>query len=212
MFWNGWKSIYPVPNFTALAGVFRDNYYHAAVDTNNATEAQNKLFKYSFLPLTKPITTTITLENHLPCCKQKYLKTNSISSRGATNCLQLYHTWLHEHHGECSWWPTYESKCGIINTKLGHCWVSPHACTHTHTQNPHMHNTHIHEHTCTLIRHTHTYMNTHARLYDTHTHTWTHMHARMTHTHTQTHVHTHMHMYTHLHVCTHHIHTVKYHW
>ena len=51
------------------------------MDTNNGTEAQNKLFKYSFLPRTKRQTTlsnTITLlvENYLPCCKQKYLVKN----------------------------------------------------------------------------------------------------------------------------------------
>ena len=60
------------------ARAFRDNDYHAAVDINNGTEAQNKLFQYNFLPHTKcqkTLSNTITLlvENYLPCCKLKYL-------------------------------------------------------------------------------------------------------------------------------------------
>ena len=31
------------------AHAYRDSVYHAAVNTNNGTEAQNKLFKYNFL-------------------------------------------------------------------------------------------------------------------------------------------------------------------
>ena len=63
------------------ARAFRDNCYHATVDTNNGTEAQNKLFKYSFLPRKKQKATlsstiTVIVENYLPSIKHKYLLQN----------------------------------------------------------------------------------------------------------------------------------------
>lgn len=72
------------PCFVSLqrwARAFRDNDYHCAVDTNNGVEAQNKLFKYTFLPRNKQkatLSTTITIlvNDYLPSCKQKYLFQN----------------------------------------------------------------------------------------------------------------------------------------
>ena len=87
-----------------------------------------------------------------------------------TNCLQRYHKWLHGHHGECSWWPTTESKCGIINTKLGHCGVSPHARTHTYTPKIHTCTTHTYTNTRHACSYTHPHANTHAHA---HAHTFT---------------------------------------
>lgn len=59
------------------ARAFQDNCYHAAVDTNNGTEAQNKLFKYTFLPRKKQKATlsntvSIIVENYLPSVKYKF--------------------------------------------------------------------------------------------------------------------------------------------
>ncbi len=63
------------------ARAYRDNDYHCAIDTNNGVEAQNKLFKYSFLPRNKQKATlsstiTILVNDYLPSCKQKYLLQN----------------------------------------------------------------------------------------------------------------------------------------
>lgn len=63
------------------ARAFRDNDYHCAVDTNNGVEAQNRLFKYTFLPRNKQKATlssviTILVNDYLPSCKQKYLFQN----------------------------------------------------------------------------------------------------------------------------------------
>ena len=60
------------------ARALRDDCYHAAVDTNNGTEAQNKLFKYTFLPRKKQkatlsSTVTIIVDKYLPSVKYKYL-------------------------------------------------------------------------------------------------------------------------------------------
>ena len=38
------------------ARAYRDNSYHAAVDTNNGVEAQNKLLKYKFMPRRRHLT------------------------------------------------------------------------------------------------------------------------------------------------------------
>ncbi len=35
---------------------YRDKHYHGAVDTNNGTEALNKVLKYMYLPQTKSMT------------------------------------------------------------------------------------------------------------------------------------------------------------
>lgn len=63
------------------ARAYRDENYHAAIDTNNGTEAQNKLFKYSFLPRKKYTATlsntiSIIVENFLPTRRQQYLLQN----------------------------------------------------------------------------------------------------------------------------------------
>ena len=59
------------------ARAYRDGEYHAAVNTNNVVEAQNKLLMYRFLPRSKQKATlsstlTILIERYLPTCKQKY--------------------------------------------------------------------------------------------------------------------------------------------
>ena len=71
------------------------------MDTNHDTEAQNKLFKYSFLPRTKRQTTlsnTITLlvENYLPCCKQKYLVKNYQQSSQYRSYKNFIPSYLHD--------------------------------------------------------------------------------------------------------------------
>ena len=62
------------------ARVYRDDCYHAAVDTNNGVEAMNKLLKYSYLPKGKNITltqlVTVLVEEFLPEMLQKYQKEN----------------------------------------------------------------------------------------------------------------------------------------
>ena len=59
------------------ARAYRDATYHAAVDTNNGVEAQNKLLKYKYFPRWKQITLpevmTILVETFLPDMYQKYL-------------------------------------------------------------------------------------------------------------------------------------------
>ena len=61
--------------------MFRDEEFHATVDTSNGVEAQNKLLKYNYLPhgkrkLTLSNIITIIVEQFLPSCKQKYLFQN----------------------------------------------------------------------------------------------------------------------------------------
>ena len=62
------------------ARVYRDDHYHAAVDTNNGVEAMNKTLKYNYLPKGKSITlshlVTILVEEFLPEILQKYQKEN----------------------------------------------------------------------------------------------------------------------------------------
>ena len=63
------------------AHAYRDSVYHAAVNTNNGIEAQNKLFKYNFLPRNKQratvsAITTLLVEDYLPTAYQKYLLQN----------------------------------------------------------------------------------------------------------------------------------------
>lgn len=60
---------------------FRESVYHAAVNTNNGVEAQNKLLKYNFLPHNKQTArvsdiTTLLVEDYLPSAFQKYLLHN----------------------------------------------------------------------------------------------------------------------------------------
>lgn len=63
------------------ARAYRDDQYHAAVDTNNGTEAQNKLLKYSFLPRKKYTATlsnivSILVESFLPTRRQHHILQN----------------------------------------------------------------------------------------------------------------------------------------
>ena len=50
--------------------------YHAAVNTNNGTEAQNKVLKYRYLPkktMTLSSIATIRIEEYLPDAQRKYV-------------------------------------------------------------------------------------------------------------------------------------------
>ena len=83
------------------ARAFRENDYHAAVDTNNGVEAQNKLFKYSFLPRKKHTATlsstiSILIEQYLPSCKQKYLFLNYQQSSQYRSYKSFVPTYLHD--------------------------------------------------------------------------------------------------------------------
>ena len=74
------------------------------MDTNNGTEAQNKLFKYSFLPRTKrqrTLSNTIALlvENYLPSCKQKYLVKNYQQSSQYRSHKSFIPPYLHDRPG-----------------------------------------------------------------------------------------------------------------
>ena len=48
------------------------------VDTNNGTEAQNKIFKYQYLPLSLDKSvygiSVMLVETYIPDCQQKYLQ------------------------------------------------------------------------------------------------------------------------------------------
>ena len=59
------------------ARAYRDLTYHAAVDTNNGTEAQNKLLKYSYLPKRKKVSLSsiiaLLVQEFLPDMHRKYL-------------------------------------------------------------------------------------------------------------------------------------------
>ena len=77
------------------ARAYRDNNYHAAIDTNNGTEAQNRLFKYSFLPRRKhnatlSNTVSIIVENFLPTRRQQYLLQNFQQS----SLYRPYHSYI----------------------------------------------------------------------------------------------------------------------
>lgn len=62
------------------ARAYRDREYHAAVDTNNGTEALNKSLKYSYLPKRRSMTlsavATLLVEDFLPECRKTYLFNN----------------------------------------------------------------------------------------------------------------------------------------
>lgn len=62
------------------ARAFREESYHAACETNNGTEAQNKLLKYSYLPKKKAMTVSglvrVLVESFLPDMHQKYVIQN----------------------------------------------------------------------------------------------------------------------------------------
>ena len=62
------------------AHAYSDLSFHRAVDTNNDTEALNKVLKYGYLPKRRSLTlsqiVTLLLEQFLPDCYQKYLFQN----------------------------------------------------------------------------------------------------------------------------------------
>ena len=62
------------------ARAYRDDRYHAAVDTNNGVEAMNKTLKYNYLPKGKNITLSqlisVLIEQFLPEMLHKYQKQN----------------------------------------------------------------------------------------------------------------------------------------
>ena len=58
------------------ARAYRDREYHAAVNTNNGTEAQNKVLEYNYLPkktMTLSSIATILVEDYLPDAQRKYI-------------------------------------------------------------------------------------------------------------------------------------------
>lgn len=63
---------------------FRDNEYHAAINTNNGAEALNKVLKYNYLPKKKNISLSsvcaILIESFLPDAYQKYVCLNYMQS------------------------------------------------------------------------------------------------------------------------------------
>ena len=62
------------------AHAYRDLNFHRSVDTNNSTEALNKVLKYGYLPKRSSLTPSqiviLLLEQFLPDCYQKYLFQN----------------------------------------------------------------------------------------------------------------------------------------
>ena len=62
------------------ARAYRDQTYHAAINTTNGVESQNKLLKYSYLPRRKNITlshlATVLYEEFVPETHHKYLYLN----------------------------------------------------------------------------------------------------------------------------------------
>ena len=61
------------------ARAYRDDQYHAAVETNHGTEAMNKLMKYRYLPCQKNITfsdLTSRIVEFVAAIQYKYIYTN----------------------------------------------------------------------------------------------------------------------------------------
>ena len=62
------------------ARAYRDQTYHAAINTTNGVESQNKLLKYSYLPRRKNITLSqlaeVLYEDFVPETHHKYLYLN----------------------------------------------------------------------------------------------------------------------------------------
>ena len=82
------------------ARAFRENDYHAAVNTNNGTEALNKVLKYNYLPRKKNITLstvcTILIESFLPDAHQKYLCLNYMQSNQYRSYKSHVPDYLHD--------------------------------------------------------------------------------------------------------------------
>lgn len=82
------------------ARAFRDDEYHAAVNTNNGVEALNKVLKYSFLPRqakAKSLSALITVlvEAFLPDSYQKYLFLNYKQSSSYRSYKDFVPEYLH---------------------------------------------------------------------------------------------------------------------
>ena len=62
------------------ARAYRDSVYHAAIETNNGTEALNKILKYKYLPKLKHMTLSHVISNitseFLPALHYKYVFKN----------------------------------------------------------------------------------------------------------------------------------------
>lgn len=65
------------------ARAFRDGNYHAAVETNNGTEALNQALKYSYMPRKTTLTLTgiacLIVDQFLPDMYQNYISKTSSS-------------------------------------------------------------------------------------------------------------------------------------
>lgn len=79
------------------ARAYRDNHYHAAVDTNNGVEAQNKLLKYKYMPRRRNLTLSaivaLIIEDFLPEIHSKYMFQNyamSADYRSYNEFVPLY--------------------------------------------------------------------------------------------------------------------------
>ena len=63
-----------------LSRSYRDDTYHAAIDTNKGTEAQNKLLKYSYMPKQKSMTLSgiacLLVDQFLPDAHRNYVLAN----------------------------------------------------------------------------------------------------------------------------------------
>lgn len=82
------------------ARAFRDDEYHAAVNTNNGVEALNRVLKYSFLPRRKKATSlsgliTVLVEAYLPESYQKYLFLNYKQSSSYRSYKEFVPDYLH---------------------------------------------------------------------------------------------------------------------
>lgn len=71
---------FPLLYIQLWARAYRDQTYHAAINTTNGVESQNKLLKYSYLPRRKNITlshlATVLYEEFVPETHHKYLYLN----------------------------------------------------------------------------------------------------------------------------------------
>ena len=82
------------------ARAFRDDEYHATVNTNNGVEAFNRVLKYSFLPRQKKAISlsgliTVLVEAFLPESYQKYLFLNYKQSTSYRSYKDFVPEYLH---------------------------------------------------------------------------------------------------------------------
>ena len=82
------------------ARAYRDSSYHAAVDTNNGTEAQNKLLKYSYLPKRKKLSLSsiivLLVQEFLPDMHKKYLFENFKMTNNYRQYKDFVPNYLHD--------------------------------------------------------------------------------------------------------------------